>query len=177
MKRVVQEEATGCGIASVATLARVTYREAQDVAKGMGISAADPCLWSTTGYVRRLLIHYGIRTSTGESPFTSWERLPPVALLAIKSYRSAGHEFWHWVVFHRGLKGPVVLDSKRTLRRGERTDFGRMKPKWFIAVAVRKPLKLKKTARQGKRGEGRPHGRASGGRTSGRSHKNVAPIV
>jgi hypothetical protein len=29
---------------------------------------------------------------------------------------------------------PVVLDSKRTLRRHIRTDFGRMKPKWWIKI-------------------------------------------
>ena len=27
-----------------------------------------------------------------------------------------------------------VLDSKKTLRKNRRTDFGRMKPKWFIPV-------------------------------------------
>lgn len=136
MKRVVQEEATGCGIAGVAMLAGVSYREVRSVAKGLGISAADSRLWSTTGYVRRLLNRYGIRASVKETPFVSWERLPPLALLAIKWYREGGREYWHWVVFHRGAKGPVVLDPKRALRTSERRDFGRMKPKWFIKVTM-----------------------------------------
>lgn len=136
MKPVVQDERTGCGIASVAMLAGVTYRQVRVVARGMGISAADSRLWSTTGYVRRLLTHYGIRPSAGQSPFASWERLPPVALLAIKWYRKGGRRYWHWVVFRRRPQGPVVLDPKRALRTHERRDFGRMKPKWFITVTL-----------------------------------------
>ena len=134
MKPVVQEERTGCGIAGVAMLAGVTYRQVRGVAKGMGISAADSRLWSTTIYVRHLLTRYEIRAADKELPFVSWERLPPVALLAIKWYRKSGREYWHWVVFHRGPQGPVVLDPKQALRTHERRDFGRMKPKWFITV-------------------------------------------
>jgi len=135
MKPVVQLEPTGCGIASVAALAGVRYREAQRVANRLGIFSGDPTLWSETHHVRRLLTQYGIRPASTEVPFTSWEALPDRALLAIKWYRERDRAFWHWVVFWRGPDGPVVLDSKRTLRRHVRTDFGRMKPKWFIAIA------------------------------------------
>jgi hypothetical protein len=61
MKAVLQQEATGCGIASVATLAGVTYRHVQRAADQFGISAQDDRLWSDTAYVRTLLRHYGIR--------------------------------------------------------------------------------------------------------------------
>ena len=63
MTPVVQEEITGCGIASVATVAGVTYRQARRAAHQLGIAAADPQLWSDTQYVRTLLHHYGIRAS------------------------------------------------------------------------------------------------------------------
>src|SRR5580765_818061 len=134
MKPVVQLERTGCGIASVAALAGVRYREMQRVANRLGIVADDPRLWSETGYVRRLLKEFGIRPASTEVPFTSWEALPDLALLAIKWHRERSSSFWHWVVFWRGPYGPVVLDSKRELRNHVRTDFGRMKPKWFIPV-------------------------------------------
>ncbi|HSL02174.1 MAG TPA: hypothetical protein VK901_01370 [Nitrospiraceae bacterium] len=134
MKPVVQLEQTGCGIASVAALAGVSYQSAQCKASRLGIVADDPRLWSETGYVRRLLKEFGIRPASAEKPFTSWEDLPDLALLAIKWHRERGRSFWHWVVFRRGPCGPVVLDSKRALRRHVRTDFGRMKPKWFIPV-------------------------------------------
>jgi len=134
MEPIVQLERTGCGIAAVATLAGVSYREAQQVANRLGVFAGDSRLWSETGYVRRLLKKYGIRSARTEVPFTSWEALPDLALLAIKWHGERDRSYWHWVVFCRESRGPVVFDSKRGLRNHERTDFGRMKPKWFIRV-------------------------------------------
>jgi len=73
MKPVVQLERTGCGIANVAALAGVSYRQAQRVANRLGIFADDSRLWSETHHVRRLLKEYGIRSASTEVPFTSWE--------------------------------------------------------------------------------------------------------
>lgn len=134
MKPVVQRERTGCGIASVAALAGVSYAQAKRAANQLGIFAEDPRLWSETQPVRDLLRHFRLRAAGGETPFVSWAALPEVALLAIKWHREKGRGFWHWVVFWRSPGGPVVLDSKQALRRHVRTDFGRMKPKWWIAV-------------------------------------------
>lgn len=134
MKPVVQRERTGCGIASVAALAGVSYAQTKRAADRLGISAEDSRLWSDTQPVRRLLAGYRIRASRGERPFISWAALPDVALLAIKWHREQGRAFWHWVVFLRGPRGPVVLDSKQALRRHTRTDFGRMTPKWWIEI-------------------------------------------
>jgi len=134
MKPVVQLERTGCGIASVAALAGVSYTAAQLVANQMGIFATDSRLWSETTHVRRLLKHYRHHISSRPTPFASWETLPHRALLAIKWHRVKGQAFWHWVVFVRDSTGTYVLDSKKTLKRHVRKDFWRMKPKWFLKV-------------------------------------------
>ena len=134
MKPVVQRERTGCGIAGVATLAGVSYAQAKRAANRLGIFAEDPRLWSETQPVRDLLKHFRIRAANGEAPFVSWAALPDVALLAIKWHRERGTAFWHWVVFWRSPGWAVVLDSKQALRRHARTDFGRMKPKWWIKI-------------------------------------------
>jgi hypothetical protein len=134
MKPVVQLERTGCGIASVAALAGVSYAQAKRVANRLGIFADDPKLWSETDYVRRLLKEYGIRSASPELPVTSWKALPDIALLAVKWHKEGDRAFWHWVVFWRGPSGTVVLDSNRALRTQIRTDFGRMNPKWFIGI-------------------------------------------
>jgi ABC-type bacteriocin/lantibiotic exporter with double-glycine peptidase domain len=134
MQPVVQEEVTGCGIASVAMLAGVTYEEAQRVANRLGICAADKRLWSETAYVRTLLQHYGMLAAAHETPFVTWEALPDTALLAIKWHLERGRPYWHWVVFWRRPQGAVVLDPKRALRSNVRTDFGRMHPRWYIAI-------------------------------------------
>lgn len=134
MKPVIQLERTGCGIASVAALAGVSYPHANRTANRMGIDATDRRLWSKTTHVRRLLKQYRLRASARELPFVSWDTLPDRALLAIKWHRDKGKAFWHWVVFVRDVRGPYVLDSKKSLRQHVRTDFGRMKPKWFIEI-------------------------------------------
>lgn len=144
MKPVVQLERTGCGIASVAALAGVSYEAAQRSARRLGITACDARLWSATNHVRRLLGRYGLRAHRGETPFVSWAALPARALLAIKWHRDRGGCFWHWVVFVREEEHAYVLDSARRLKRHRRTDFGRMRPKWFIVVTT--------TASQSERG-------------------------
>lgn len=134
MDAVVQEEISGCGIAACAALAGIPYADSKRQANGLGIHAEDPRLWSHTDSVRRLAGGLGLVLDAGEQPFEGWEALPDRALLAIKWRLEGGQPFWHWVVFVREAGQPVVLDSKKALRHNRRTDFGRIKPKWFIAV-------------------------------------------
>jgi hypothetical protein len=134
MKPVVQLERTGCGIAAVAAIAGVSYRQAQQTANRLGIFANDRRLWSEMAYVRRLLHAYRLRPTSTEQPFRSWSSLPDLALLAIKWHREQGRPCWHWVVFVRDGSEERVLDSKRSLKHHVRTDFGRMKPKWYLAA-------------------------------------------
>ncbi|MHB1014794.1 MAG: hypothetical protein ACYC2W_05915 [Desulfurivibrionaceae bacterium] len=134
MKPVVQEEKTGCGIASSAAIAGISYNEAKEIANGMGIFAEDQALWSDTQYVRSLLAELGFRTGEKEIPFKTWESLPDCALISLKWHDTSGKPFWHWAIFMREDNKPYVLDSKKSLKNQVRTDFGRMKPKWHIKV-------------------------------------------
>ena len=133
---VVQEEASGCGIAAVANILGKTYAEMRGIAKTMGIHASDPSLWSDTRSVRRLLAWAGLACSADEIPFTSWNALPDLALLAIKHHRKEGKNYWHWVVFKRLAGRSCVLDSARYLPSPIRTDFDAMQPEWFIEVTT-----------------------------------------
>jgi hypothetical protein len=142
MQPVIQEDRTGCGLASVATVVGVSYQQAKRVASQLGIEAQDPQLWSSTTYVRTLLTHYGVSTSPDTTPFSSWDTLPPLALLAIKWHKRNARAFWHWVIFWRGPEGPVVLDPKQSLQNHVRTDFGRIKPKWFLTVTIPTSVKI-----------------------------------
>lgn len=134
LKVVVQEETTGCGIASVANILGKTYSEMKATANSMGIHASDKSLWSDTQYVRSMLSNSGIKTSADELPFESWEKLPDLALLSIKHHQEEGRDFWHWVVFKRIDGQPYVLDSASYLSSNIRQDFDAMRPKWFIEV-------------------------------------------
>lgn len=135
MKAVIQEDRTGCAIACVAALARQTYPNVKDAATKLGIDVRDSRLWTSTRHMRTLLKRFGFVAGRVEEPFVSWDELPNRALLAIKWKRDAIGGAWHWVVFIREKTGPVVLDSKRGLRNNRRSDFGRMKPRWFIRLA------------------------------------------
>jgi len=134
MKPVIQEEKTGCAIASSAAIAGVSYKEARKIAHSIGMYAEDSNLWSETNFIRKLTKKFGIKTGKQEIPFTGWESLPNCALLSIKWHIERGKPHWHWVVFVREGGNSYVLDSKKTLRTNIRTDFGRMKPKWYIEV-------------------------------------------
>src|SRR5437868_4003330 len=131
MKPIVQQERTGCGIASAAMIAGVSYQKAKSIAATLGIHSADENLWSDTAHVRTLLNRLGFETRRSEVPFRDWDRLPNLALLAIKWHRVKGRAFWHWVVFVRDERGTRVFDSNRNLQSNVRTDFGRMKPWWY----------------------------------------------
>ena len=133
-KTIVQEETTGCGIASIANILGKTYSEMKAIANAMGIYASDKSLWSDTQYVRRLLSSAGVQTSQDEVPFESWQTLPDLALLAIKHHQEEGKDFWHWVVFKRMDGQAFVLDSASYLPSNIRQDFETMQPKWFIEV-------------------------------------------
>lgn len=134
MEVVIQEETSGCGIASVANILGKSYAEMKAMANAMGIHAEDESLWSDTRYVRRLLASAGVEACAGEIPFESWSQLPDLALLSIKHHREEGRDFWHWVVFRRLEGQAVVLDSASYLPSNIRTDFDAMQPKWFIEV-------------------------------------------
>ncbi len=131
---VVQLDRTGCGIAAVAALGGRSYPEMKSIAEAIGIFPHDQLLWSDTASVRKLLEHVGLDSAPGEAPFRSWKSLPDLALLSIKWNAGNGRPFWHWVVFIREKGQPFVLDSKKGLRTNLRTDFGRMRPRWYIRV-------------------------------------------
>lgn len=134
MKVVIQEEKTGCGIASVANILGKTYSEMKAIANEMGIFAEDKSLWSDTQYVRNMLAKFEVSTSSVEVPFEVWEELPDLALLSIKHHYQEGKAFWHWVVFKRVNGQAYVLDSASYLQSNIRQDFENMQPKWFISI-------------------------------------------
>lgn len=133
---VIQQEPTGCGIACVAMLSNRSYTQTRKIATGLGIFAADLKLWSDTGHVRRLLSHLDMKVAKVETPFKGWNRLPDCALLAVKWHKEKGIPFWHWTVFVRDGERSYVLDPKKGLKNNRRTDFGRIKPKWFLEVTL-----------------------------------------
>ena len=134
MKSIIQQETTGCAIACAAAISGLSYIEAKTVANGLGIVADDTTLWSETGYIRKLFGTLDIQLGSKEVPFESWGLLPNCALLSIKWHLEKDKPYWHWVLFIREDEQAYILDSKKSLKSNVRTDFGRIKPKWYIEV-------------------------------------------
>jgi len=134
MRPVIQQEKTGCAIASTATLAGISYKKAKSIANDLGVYAEDTKLWSETDGIRKILRKLNIKIGKTESPFKNWNTLPDRALLAIKWHRVNGKPCWHWVVFVRENNMEYVLDSSKRIKNNKRMDFGRMKPKWYIKI-------------------------------------------
>ena len=132
-KVVMQEDATGCGIACAAMLAGKTYHAVKKQAKELGLFADDLTLYSDIYHLRPLLASYNIRIGRNE-PFRNWKDVPSPAILAINYRPDPDSPSWHWAVFRQDESGPVVLDPRKTRLDRERTDLGNVKPQWFIPV-------------------------------------------
>ena len=136
MTPIIQQDRTGCAIACIAALTGRKYTTIKRRATKLGIVVGDSKLWTDTAYVRRLLARFSIPSGEKEEEFISWNALPDRALLAIKWHLEQTGAAWHWVVFARDATNAYVLDPKKALRSHRRTDFGRMKPKWFIPLEI-----------------------------------------
>ncbi len=134
-KPVYQRDVTGCAIACTAWLAGKEYSSVKKTAGDIGIDITNPSLWSETIPMRSLLSEYGIKADSRETLFTTWQNLPPLALLAVKWHLERGKPHWHWVVYSRKAGETFVMDPKKALKTNIRTDFGRIKPKWYIDLS------------------------------------------
>lgn len=132
MKRVKQGNASGCGLACVAMLANKKYEEIRELAKEILNFNNDHDLYTDTTHLRKLLLSFGIVTSSKKVPFTEWGKLPKKAILGINHDMKT--DKWHWVVYQRDDRGASVLDPKVTIKTDRRTDFSRMRPKWYISI-------------------------------------------
>src|SRR4051812_30317042 len=99
LNAVVQQDRTGCALASVAAVAGTSYPSMRKAAADMRILVTDTKLWTSTKPIRRLLTRFGVRAARNEQAFISWEGLPDRALLAIKWHREKTGPAWHWAVF------------------------------------------------------------------------------
>lgn len=134
MEVVIQEEPTGCGIASVANIVGLSYADVKHRANSIGIFSEDKTLYSDTGYVRKLLQEFGFQAASSEMPFESWSQLPDLALLATKYHLEAEKPYWHWAVYKRE-NPPCVLDSSTSLTKNKIIDLSDINPKWYISVS------------------------------------------
>ncbi|MEH6405316.1 MAG: cysteine peptidase family C39 domain-containing protein [Sneathiella sp.] len=133
-KPVPQLDMTGCGVACAAWITGTSYATVKTKAAQLGVSISDPKLWSGTDHVRLILKELGVTLNPTQEDFSNWTSLPSHSLLAVKYHLEKGIPHWHWVVSVNRGENVFVMDPKKALQSNIRTDFGRMKPKWFLEI-------------------------------------------
>ncbi|NRB38353.1 MAG: hypothetical protein HRU20_07770 [Pseudomonadales bacterium] len=124
MKRVVQQDDTGCGLACVAMLAGKSYRSVKKVAIDKYDLECDGHLYTGTTALVNLGREYGVDIGVKRRKFKGFENLPDRAILAINYREKDGN--WHWVVFQRKNGQEFVLDPKVSIKKDKRTDLSRI---------------------------------------------------
>jgi ABC-type bacteriocin/lantibiotic exporter with double-glycine peptidase domain len=135
MKRIIQEDKTGCGLACIAMIAKnVTYSSVKKRAVNKYGFDPNGVLYTQTNHLRELLEEYGVVIGKRKVPFKDWKRLPKLSILGINHKENTNT--WHWVIYRRTKEGAFVLDPKEIIKAEKRVDFGRMNPKWYIKCST-----------------------------------------
>ncbi len=132
IKRIIQEDSTGCGIACAAMVASVSYIEAKRTAIKYGIVKEKPPYYTTAGELSALLSKFGNDFARGRK-LRKWESLDKLSIVGI-NYKPT-YDTWHWVVYVPDSEAGFVLDPRKGVKTYKRTDFSRMRPRSYIPVS------------------------------------------
>ena len=124
LRRIIQNDRFGCGLACVAMLAGITYRQACTAADERGWYAEIRRSGTSTRQMRMLLADCGVLTDKARR-IKSWNKFSEIGLIGTQN---------HWLVFQRQAGKECVLDPNPRLKQGIRTDFRRILPKMFVSV-------------------------------------------
>jgi len=130
IKRVIQLDDKGCGIACVAAVVGRSYTAVKRTSFAQGVhSYVQP--YSTDIYeLRSLLACHGIVSRPVR--FTrSWKRIKELAIVGISRDLRYG---WHWVVYVPGTGRGYVRDPSPTIQSARRVDFHRMPVRLYVAI-------------------------------------------
>ncbi|MHB8255245.1 MAG: cysteine peptidase family C39 domain-containing protein [Acidiferrobacter sp.] len=114
LRRVAQRhwDAADCGIACVATMARVPYDTALLAFRELPGRRRSRSFYTRHGELESMLEFLGV--STYRLRFRSWREIPTHAIVKV-NVRANGS--WHWVVYDAGRRCRVVHDPKPSKRR------------------------------------------------------------
>jgi hypothetical protein len=113
LRRIIQQDETGCGVACVAMFANVGYDNARKVMFGRARGT-----YTSTADIRRALGRFGFKPARRLMPFGRRRRYTDLrqdAVLKLKT-RAHGEREWHWAVWdahRRKLIDPAKFPYKR----------------------------------------------------------------
>lgn len=131
VRRIIQEDATGCGIACAAMLAGISYSRAKTVALRLGIIGQKPPYYTNASDLSKLLRELELVPSRGRK-LSKWPSLHSLSIVGVNFSEATGN--WHWVVYVPSAAGGHVLDPRATVKTQLRTDWARLRPRSYIPV-------------------------------------------
>lgn len=134
MRRIVQQTGTSCGVAGVAMLARLSYRDGFRT----GIALWSKEYWdgshrTDSDELRKMLAVLGRRLCWMVKCRT-WPKVPPGVVLAVQVKLPKNE--WRWVVSGEGSAGAYFLDPRRSVKTIQRRDFKNARPSWYHRVTA-----------------------------------------
>lgn len=141
MRRILQEDPTGCGIACAAMVSGVSYAQAKQRAIELGIVEVKPPHRTQSATLTKLLEDLGVRCKKGRR-LSHWSSLTTMSIVGINYKEKNDTSYWHWVVYvPDDVRGYVpddvrgyVLDPRKIIKTEQRRDFKKMHPHNFIPV-------------------------------------------
>jgi hypothetical protein len=138
---VKQRDNTGCGIACVAHLVRLSYCGVRKTATSklenfpqMQIQKDCTTNYCTTHqHLQKLLASYGLQTKRLRK-VDSWKQIKTTSIVGINKKKSGN---WHWVVYYP--EDGTVVDPRST-GNNVRTDLGRMRP--WCCISLKEEWKM-----------------------------------
>lgn len=134
IKRVIQVDSTGCGIACIAMVAGISYAEAKQITLNNEIlKKSVKNFYTTTKDLVNVLNSIGIESSKGRK-VRYWSSINTISIVGINFLETT--DTWHWVLFIPNEDTGYVLDPSKRVKTEKRTDFSRMRLRSYIPISL-----------------------------------------
>lgn len=107
IKKVMQHDRFGCGIACAAMISATSYSDARNVFTERGLGRKQRPFATNFSELRRCMELLGINTELRR--WSSWEAIDGLGIVAVSTSLGPGYRNWHWVVAERHEVFGVVL--------------------------------------------------------------------
>lgn len=131
IKRIIQDDATGCGLACVAMIVGATYAEVKKVALDNGILEEKRTFYTISRDLISLLNYFNFKAERGKE-VSHWSSIQSLSIVAI-NFRESSNS-WHWVVYVPDENQGYVLDPHKKIKKEQRRDLSRMRLRSYISI-------------------------------------------
>lgn len=107
IKKIMQRDRFGCGVACAAMIAAKSYSDARSVFNERGLGAKKRPFATNFSELRRCMELMGINSELRR--WSGWDSIDGLGIVAVSTSLGSGNRNWHWVVAERHEVFGVVL--------------------------------------------------------------------